>query len=114
MTALSLRHFRLPTAYFSVQELGGLEQPRHLDYLHRRHHSASKISQIYELDLERGKLTRRERLPSRTKSEWLSVERCAYSFALADSWTIARREEGARGIIETEITVETTQLNLDA
>lgn len=33
-----------------------------------------------------------------------------YSFASADSWTIARREEGARGIIETEITVETTRL----
>lgn len=33
----------------------------------------------------------------------------AYSFVPADSWTIARRE-GARGIIETEITVETTRL----
>jgi len=62
---------------FSCDNFGGLERPRHLDYLHRRHHLASKISQIYghDLGIGRGKLTRRERLPSWTKSEWRSEMR---------------------------------------
>lgn len=69
--------FPIAQGVFSrARNFGGLEQPRHLGYLHRRHHSASKISQIYGRDLRvgRGKLTRRERLPSRTKSERRSVE----------------------------------------
>lgn len=51
---------------------------------------ASKISQIYERDLSR------KRKATRDKKRMGAQRRRAYSFAPADSWTIARREGGAR------------------
>lgn len=66
---------------------------------------ASKISRIYGHDLSRKRKSDADARLVGQKAN--GRERRAYSFAPADSWTIARREEG---IIETEITVETTRL----